>query len=553
MKKDQASIDGFVPRNRASASAKKVDSIEVNKAKTTKRRAAPAKKIATPANEDENLEKMLENLEVDDLQNNDQNTPRRTPKEQSKKEKKLTKKLQKRNQKRAQKGKKPLSVQQFKRRRNIKRFFLIILMALLIALGYYGYKTWNNFDKVFSGNILDVLKKDKLKEDSLGRTNILVFGTSPAGWDGEDLADSIMVISLNQETGEAYTMSLPRDLWVAHTCTNWLGTTAGKLNESYGCGKMEALAISDDAAAAETAGQQEIAKAAETVLGLEIHYNVHVNWQVLTQIVDSIGGIDLTIEVYDGSDEMYDVATNVRYKNGEQVHLNGEQALALSRARGSHGGYGLSGGNFDREKNQQKILKATADKIKSSGLTSFTSIMGMMEALGDNVQTNIQSSELQTIADLAQEFDASKIKSLPFTDSENSINLMTTGNVGGASVVVPTAGTFSYSDIQAYVAKNTNSSDVAKEEAKIVILNGTQISGLAAEQEIKLASEGYTITATDTAPTQDYTKTKIYIINTEKPKTAKKLSEKFGVETTENLPSWSSNYDADIIIVLGED
>ena len=95
MKKDQASIDGFVPRNRASASAKKVDSIEVNKAKTTKRRAAPAKKIATPANEDENLEKMLENLEVDDLQNNDQNTPRRTPKEQSKKEKKLTKKLQK--------------------------------------------------------------------------------------------------------------------------------------------------------------------------------------------------------------------------------------------------------------------------------------------------------------------------------------------------------------------------------------------------------------------------------------------------------------------------
>ena len=75
MKKDQASIDGFVPRNRASASAKKVDSIEVNKAKTTKRRAAPAKKIATPANEDENLEKILENLEVDDLQNNDQNTP----------------------------------------------------------------------------------------------------------------------------------------------------------------------------------------------------------------------------------------------------------------------------------------------------------------------------------------------------------------------------------------------------------------------------------------------------------------------------------------------
>ena len=554
MKKDQVSIDGFVPRNRTATTTRKVDASGSKKPLQT-RRKSNLDKPKTLKKEDESLEKMLENLEVDEVQSENSDQPRRrAPKEPSKREKRLANKLQKKNQKRAKKGKKPLNIKQFKRRRTIKRFFTLLLIIVLMALGYFGYKTWSNLDKVFDGNILNVLKKDKLKEDSLGRTNILVFGTSPEGWDGEDLADSIMVVSLNQETGDTYTMSLPRDLWVSHTCTNWLGTTAGKLNESYGCGKMDALATSDDEAAAEAAGQKEIANAAQTVLGLEIQYYVHVNWQVLTQVVDSLGGIDLTIEVYDGSDEMYDVATQVRYKNGEEVHLNGEQALALSRARGSHGGYGLSGGNFDREKNQQKILKATADKIKTSGKTDIVAIMGMMDALGDNVKTTFQPSEIQTLADLAQKFSADSIKSLPFVDSDNDINLMTTGNVGGASVVVPTAGTFDYADIQAYVAKNTNSSDVAKEEAKIVILNGTEISGLAAEQETKLASEGYTIISTDTAPTQDYAKTKIYVVNSDKSKTVKKLEEKYGVTSSTSLPDWSSTYEsADIIIVIGED
>ena len=99
------------------------------------------------------------------------------------------------------------------------------------------------------------------------------------------------------------------------------------------------------------------------ITGLDVHYKVHGNWQVLIQIIDALGGIDVAIQVWDGSPYMYDVATKVRYKNGETAHMNGEQALAFSRARGSEGGYGLSGGNFDRERNQQKIIQATLAKI----------------------------------------------------------------------------------------------------------------------------------------------------------------------------------------------
>ena len=56
----------------------------------------------------------------------------------------------------------------------------------------------------------------------MGRTNILIFGTSgysmdEDAWDGAMLTDSIMVVSLDQDNYDAYMMSLPRDLYVKHS------------------------------------------------------------------------------------------------------------------------------------------------------------------------------------------------------------------------------------------------------------------------------------------------------------------------------------------------
>lgn len=472
----------------------------------------------------------------------------------SKKDARLARKLQKYNKKRQKKGKKPVNARQFVNRRRWKRGLLVVLLAVIVGGGIVAYKTFGNINRIFGGNIFDLVKKDKLAEDDLGRTNILVFGTSPDGWDGQDLTDSIMIVSLNQETGDAYTVSLPRDLWVNHECAGWLNTTAGRLNESYGCGRITAQNNGETDESAEKIGQDSLAKAATEVLGLDIHYKVHANWQVLIDVVDSLGGIDVTVEAYDGSPEVYDVATNIRYKNGEVAHLNGERALAFSRARGSAGGYGFSRGNFDRELNQQKILKATIDKIKTSGKNNPIALMGMVDALGASVNTSFKPSEIQTLAQLAGGFDPANLKSLPLIDEENDINLMTTGNVNGASVVLPTAGLFNYSDIKAYISKNTNQDPVVKEEAKIVVLNGTKISGLAGEQAEKLSAEGLNVVEYDTAPNQDYSKTIIYKNSDSKPKTIEKLISKFQAGSAQNTPDSLRKYsDADIIIILGED
>lgn len=557
MKKNQQSIDGFTPRRRTNETVNSTSFEPAKKAvKHIKKQQSPDQNTANLARKNnknrnitssDDINEALSQLEINDEQ---------APNQISNKERKLQKKLKKFNAKRSKKGKKTLSLKQFKNRRIVRRAASLFVVVAIVLLGFYVYPLIQAMSKIAgSGNIFGLLQKQKLKQDSDGRTNILIFGTSPKGWDGEDLADSIMVASLNQETKKAYTVSLPRDLWVKHNCPGWLGTTSGKLNESYGCGKyVNGVNITDEAAA-ETSGQKEISSAASEITGLDIHYVVHANWQVLVQTIDAVGGIDVKVEVWDGSPEMYDVATGVRYKNGEVAHMNGEQALAFSRARGSEGGYGLSGGNFDRERNQQKIIQATLEKINSSKF-DVAKILGVANAVGDNVKTTFSTEEYQTLAELATTMSGSNVKSLPLVSNDNSeSNLMTTDRVGSASAVVPVAGLYDYSDIQAYISKNTISNDISEENAKLVILNGTDISGLAREQQTKLQKEGYNIVEIDSAPTRDYATTKIFAINKEKTATIAKLESKFGVKSSTTLPESLAKYkqSADIVIVLGKD
>ena len=330
MKKNQQSIDGFTPRRRRTEINQKV----VSKAQKTEnapaRRREPNPKkdeISKKISHQDEINEALANIEIDGFDDSKKTHHAREISKRDRKDQKLRKKFEKFNQKREKKGKKTLSFGQFKFRRISKRIFALIIIAIIGYFAYNGLGLVNEFVRTTKdGNIFGLLQKEKLKQDSNGRTNFLIFGTSPKGWDGEDLTDSVIVASVNQETKKAHTISLPRDLWVKHTCTGWLGTTSGKLNETYGCGKFsEGLNISDEKTA-ETNGQQALASTVTEVTGLDIHYVVHANWQVLVQAIDAVGGIDVKIEVWDGSPYMYDVATNIRYKNGETVHMNGEQA-----------------------------------------------------------------------------------------------------------------------------------------------------------------------------------------------------------------------------------
>jgi LCP family protein required for cell wall assembly len=315
-------------------------------------------------------------------------------------------------------------------------FFLLIVIAIL-----YGYILLGKTTSVFEGSPTDILNPVELQRDANGLSNILMFGTSEddEGHSGADLADSIIVVSLNQDIKRAYMLSVPRDLWVDYGMPCSVGYN-GKINAGYYCGLGE-YANNQKAASA------QFSKIVGGVLDLDIQYYIAVNYAVVRDVTDALGGLDVDIYT-DDPRGLYDVRMDLKLSAGVN-HLSGDQALALARSRNAKGGYGLSRSNFDREKNQQRILKAMQKQAANMGvLADSPKAMSVIDALGNNIRTNITMSEFRTVLDVVSGM-VDEIKSIDIS------NLVKTSKIGSASVVIPrTTGEMDYSAIQEYIKKS---------------------------------------------------------------------------------------------------
>ena len=107
--------------------------------------------------------------------------------------------------------------------------------------------------------------------------------------------------------------------------------------------------------------------------------------------------------------------------------------------------------------------------------------------------------------------------------------------------------------IQNYVRNALKDGFIANENAKIIILNGTSIEGLATKKSDELKSYGYNIASVGTAPTQTYTNTVLVDLrNGSKKYTKRYLEQRLKLTTTTNLPDSKINPgDADFVIILG--
>lgn len=439
-------------------------------------------------------------------------------------------------------------------RRIIKWVAIGLLVVALAVGGYLVYKALNASNQIFKGNILDIVQNVPLKEDANGRSNILVFGTSEDDpeHEGANLTDSIMVISLSQKDKNAYMISIPRDLYVEYGATCPEGFR-GKINSLYSC-------FSEDEDSQEAAGAGALQKKVGEVLGLDIQYYTHLNYTAVRQAVDAVGGVDVTIESSDPKgilDRNFDWRCNykcyyVNYKNGETVHMDGEHALAFSRARNAAGGYGLPNGNFDREKNQQKVIKALREQAVSAGtLTNIGKISGLLDALGNNLRSNFATKEIRTLMTLGNDIKSENIQSVSLVEEGHM--LVTTGNISGSSIVRPIAGLYDYSQIQAYITKKVNANEITREGARVVVLNGSGVSGVAQTEADKLTAKGFTISTVDNAPEGQYGAAEIYQIGEGMTATKAALESLFGVKVKTSAPPVSVAEGTNFLVIIGKD
>ncbi len=135
-------------------------------------------------------------------------------------------------------------------------------------------------------------------------------------------------------------------------------------------------------------GVGETVETVEDWLGIDINYYIRVNFTSVEDIVDAIGGIDVTSE--------YAFETHGRQNRGYKFvegvnHLDGTAALAFARERKS-----FEEGDQERIENQQRVMMAILNKITGSTaiLTSYTQIMN---TVGDEIQTNMSESDISSL------------------------------------------------------------------------------------------------------------------------------------------------------------
>ena len=140
-------------------------------------------------------------------------------------------------------------------------------------------------------------------------------------------------------------------------------------------------------------------------------------------------------------------------------------------------------------------------------------------------------------------------------DAEPAI--LTTGTVGGASSVIPTAGTYEYGALRAYIKKNLYATDISREAAHVIVLNASGVIGVAQAESNRLTELGMTVDKIGNAPAnQSYPSNKIYrVSDTAKPATEKKLKSLYGVESVsveKNLPGVTYDSTTEYVIIIAK-
>lgn len=200
--------------------------------------------------------------------------------------------------------------------------------------------------------------------------NVLISGSDTrGGFDENGRSDVIMVATVNPKNGIILLTSIPRDFYVETACDAADGCQQGALDKITHTGIH---------------GTNTTKRTVEKLLGIEINYTFKVGFDTVTDIVDAIGGIDVTVAPgYAVNQPWLVVHEGVN-------HLNGEQALRYARER-----YAYSEGDRQRTKNQQQVLMGIVDKITSPAIvTNYASIM---DSMSDTFSTTMSSQEISDL------------------------------------------------------------------------------------------------------------------------------------------------------------
>lgn len=186
--------------------------------------------------------------------------------------------------------------------------------------------------------------------------------------------DSLILITFNPKTLNATMLSIPRDSYVPIAC--WSNKAENKITHAaaYGTDCM----------------MQTI----ENYFDINIDYYAKINFKGLVHLVDAVGGIDAEVPKDLCTDDS-SRGKEVCIKAGHQ-HLDGEGALVLARNRKQ-----LTGGDLDRGQNQQIVIQALINKIRT--IRDASKFLNILNTVSYNLDTNFTTNQILSFYNIAED------------------------------------------------------------------------------------------------------------------------------------------------------
>ena len=226
------------------------------------------------------------------------------------------------------------------------------------------------------------------------QTNLLLLGIDRrdgTGWAYR--TDTIIVVTVDPETGAAGMLSIPRDLQIPIP-----GHGEDRINTANVYGYRQ-----DNA----DGGPALLRQTIEANLGIPIDGYLMVDFQTFERIVDTLGGIDVQVpnSLHDtrypdprpGDPSAF---KTIHYDPGWQ-HMDGKRALEYARSR-------MSTTDFDRARRQQLVLIAIRER--SLSLSAVPRWPALAKTVLDGIKTDMGLGEMLELALLGVRIDPSNLK-----------------------------------------------------------------------------------------------------------------------------------------------
>lgn len=311
-----------------------------------------------------------------------------------------------------------------KKRKARKRRRIILFAVEMVALVVLGVVLWAVM-KQTSMQKINVKEEDIVINDTVennvamkGYRNIALFGLDARDKNlGKgNRSDTIMIASINLDTGEVKLCSVYRDTYM-----NLGNDKYSKCNAAYASG-----------------GPEQAISMLNMNLDMNITDYVSIGFNGMIDVVNSLGGVEIDIRedeikyLNDYQASMFSTETKERLTNdyvkvtqpGVQT-LNGLQATAYCRIRYT------AGDDFKRAERQRTVLLAILEKARTA---SVGTLNDTLDKVFPNVATNLDTKEmLSVLKDLAS-YKVVATDGFPFETNR------VTGKVGKAgSCVIPTS------------------------------------------------------------------------------------------------------------------